>query len=112
MDDPAEDFDSVQWRREDDRPASPEAAKSPPAKLKSNGKRRQSGTHRGAPPDRNADAVDLAGIGKAGYLECTVDAPQKENDGTKDAFVSYLVTTHVRIGSGRGKCLDKADPLD
>lgn len=28
-------------------------------------------------------------------LECTVGAPIKENDGTKDAFVSYLVTTHV-----------------
>lgn len=30
-------------------------------------------------------------------LECTVGSPIKENDGTKDAFVSYLVTTHVRI---------------
>lgn len=29
-------------------------------------------------------------------LECTVDTPIKENDGTKDAFVSYLITTHVR----------------
>lgn len=28
-------------------------------------------------------------------LECTVGSPIKENDGTKDAFVSYLVTTHV-----------------
>jgi len=26
-------------------------------------------------------------------LECTVDTPIKENDGTKDAFVSYLITT-------------------
>lgn len=30
-----------------------------------------------------------------GNLECTVSRPQKENDGTKDAFVSYLVTTNV-----------------
>lgn len=28
-------------------------------------------------------------------LECTVTAPMKENDGTKDAFVSYLITTNV-----------------
>ncbi|EOD49003.1 hypothetical protein GTA08_BOTSDO02563 [Neofusicoccum parvum] len=28
-----------------------------------------------------------------GMLECTVDKPQKENDGTKDAYISYLVTT-------------------
>lgn len=26
-------------------------------------------------------------------LDCTVDTPIKENDGTKDAFVSYLITT-------------------
>lgn len=41
-----------------------------------------------------ADAVDLAGIGD-GVLECQVDSPLKENDGTKDAYISYLVTTHV-----------------
>ena len=41
-----------------------------------------------------ADAVDLAGIGD-GVLECRVDSPLKENDGTKDAYISYLVTTHV-----------------
>lgn len=28
-------------------------------------------------------------------LECTVSEPRKESDGTKDAFVSYLVTTNV-----------------
>lgn len=44
----------------------------------------------------NADPLDLAGIGE-GVLECTVGSPIKENDGTKDAFVSYLVTTHVRL---------------
>ena len=41
-----------------------------------------------------ADDVDLAGIG-GGRLDCTVDTPLKENDGTKDAYVSYLVTTQV-----------------
>ncbi|OCK93637.1 putative sorting nexin-4 [Cenococcum geophilum 1.58] len=28
-----------------------------------------------------------------GLLECTVDRPQKELDGTKDAYISYLVST-------------------
>lgn len=32
-----------------------------------------------------------------GMLECTVDKPQKENDGTKDAYISYLVTTRVPL---------------
>lgn len=45
---------------------------------------------------RNADEMDLAGLGDA-VLECTVTQPIKENDGTKDAYVSYLVTTNVRI---------------
>ena len=44
----------------------------------------------------HADNVDLAGIGRDGVLEVTVDTPIKENDGTKDAYVSYLVVTHVR----------------
>lgn len=33
-------------------------------------------------------------------LECTVDTPIKENDGTKDAFVSYLITTSVSFSEG------------
>lgn len=43
-------------------------------------------------------------------LECTVSEPHKESDGTKDAFVSYLITTNVRMclwggsGSGSGAC--------
>jgi sorting nexin-4 len=41
------------------------------------------------------DALDLAGVGD-GTIECIVNTPIKENDGTKDVFVSYLVTTHVR----------------
>lgn len=32
-------------------------------------------------------------------LECIVSEPRKEQDGTKDAFVSYLITTHVRLRS-------------
>jgi sorting nexin-4 len=48
------------------------------------------------PPKGITDPLDLAGIGE-GILECTVTAPIKENDGTKDVFVSYLVTTNVCV---------------
>jgi hypothetical protein len=30
-----------------------------------------------------------------GRLDCTVNSPQKENAGTKDVYISYLVTTNV-----------------
>jgi sorting nexin-4 len=30
-----------------------------------------------------------------GRLECTVNSPQKENGGTKDVYISFLVTTKV-----------------
>lgn len=30
-------------------------------------------------------------------LECTVSEPHTENAGTKDAYVSYLITTNVSI---------------
>jgi sorting nexin-4 len=53
--------------------------------------------HRAGSPSqagRNADAMDLAGVGEA-KLECTVTQPLKENDGSKDAYMSYLVTTIV-----------------
>ena len=32
-----------------------------------------------------------------GYLETSVSKPQKENEGAKDTYVSYLVTTKVCI---------------
>jgi sorting nexin-4 len=35
-------------------------------------------------------------------LECTVSKPQKENDGTKDAYVSYLITTNVSFTLATG----------
>ena len=91
------DFDSVSWQHESDSktsrtmPAQNEIQGSH-ATLGLNGKRRSSSNTQQA--GRNADAVDLAGIAE-GRLDCTVNTPLKENDGTKDAYVSYLVTTHV-----------------
>jgi sorting nexin-4 len=56
------------------------------------------------PLGRNADPLDLAGVGD-GVLHCEVSNPIKENDGTKDAYVSYLVTTNVCITpKDQGNC--------
>ncbi|GAB7332067.1 hypothetical protein MBLNU13_g03957t1 [Cladosporium sp. NU13] len=52
---------------------------------------RQAGPH--------ADAQDLAGPGEHGMLECTVTQPQKEGEGTQNAYVSYLVTTDTDFKS-------------
>jgi sorting nexin-4 len=88
------DFDSVSWQRETEGETS---SSRPTDGQTSHGrvglpKRRSSSNTQQA--GRNADAVDLAGIAD-GSLDVTVDTPLKENDGTKDAYVSYLVTTHV-----------------
>ncbi|KAJ9216612.1 hypothetical protein DTO166G4_1828 [Paecilomyces variotii] len=98
-----DDFDNVSWRND------PESDQSRPptsgtdieephrADRDINGKRRMSSTSDEPQAGPLADAVDLAGIGD-GVLEVTVDSPLKENDGTKDAYISYLVTTHLPIG--------------
>lgn len=46
---------------------------------------------------RNADTTDTAGPGEHGLLQCTVTKPQKEGEGTQNAYISYLVTTDVCI---------------
>ena len=94
------DFDSVSWQNEPGsnsaRPST--AGTSQPDEniygAKASGKRKAS--HGSAQVGADADPVDLAGIGD-GRLDCTVDTPLKENDGTKDTYVSYLVTTNVRF---------------
>jgi sorting nexin-4 len=102
MDDHA-DFDSVSWRNESEsnEPRQDAPAPSPDTTLPtriSNGKRRLSSQHQHHEPQAGhlAQPVDLGGIGD-GVLECTVDSPLKENDGTKDAYVSYLITTTVGL---------------
>ena len=102
MDDHA-DFDSVSWRNEAEnntsRPIPTEHSHEAtlPARI-SNGKRRLSSQHQHHEPQAGklAQPVDLGGIGD-GILECTVGSPLKENDGTKDAYVSYLITTTVSL---------------
>lgn len=94
-----DDFDSVSWRNDPSSDASrpttsgTDADDSAQPHPDTNGKRRMSVAEDEPQAGPLADAVDLAGIGD-GMLECAVDAPLKENDGTKDAYISYLVTTH------------------
>ena len=102
MDDHA-DFDSVSWRNEAEIntshpiPTEHSHEATLPARI-SNGKRRLSSQHQHheLQAGKLAQPVDLGGIGD-GILECTVGSPLKENDGTKDAYVSYLITTTVSL---------------
>ncbi|SMR52730.1 unnamed protein product [Zymoseptoria tritici ST99CH_3D1] len=47
----------------------------------------------------DATEQDLAGPGHHGRLECTVSQPQKEGEGTQNAYVSYLVTANTDFKS-------------
>jgi sorting nexin-4 len=94
-----DDFDSVSWRNDQSDVSPPNTAGTDVGDHSRmdrdvNGKRRMSTAHEEPQAGLLADAVDLAGIGD-GVLECSVDMPLKENDGTKDAYISYRVTTHV-----------------
>ncbi|KAJ5544677.1 hypothetical protein N7535_006935 [Penicillium sp. DV-2018c] len=98
-----DDFDSVSWKHDPDsdlsRPTTAGTDEAEPEiEHDTNGKRRMSSAQEEPQAGPLADAVDLAGIGD-GVLECRVDSPLKENDGTKDAYISYLVTTHTDFKS-------------
>ncbi|KAK5108863.1 hypothetical protein LTR62_007753 [Meristemomyces frigidus] len=47
----------------------------------------------------NADAVDVAGPGMDGSIHCQVTKPHKENEGTQNQYISYLVTTDTDFKS-------------
>ncbi|PNH46780.1 hypothetical protein VD0004_g1363 [Verticillium dahliae] len=78
-----EDFSSVSWNSERAAERRPSQSQAPPA---------------GDAPDSNgyqgqeANHLD-AGLGEE-VLECTVSQPLKENEGSKDVFVSYLISTY------------------
>ena len=44
----------------------------------------------------NAYESDAPGTNDREVLDCVVSEPLKENEGSKDTFVSYLITTNVR----------------
>jgi hypothetical protein len=91
-------FDSVSWQREDLQQAQEPVPTAIPQETtlptRSASGRRNTNTSDEPQAGEHADGVDLVGVGD-GILECTVEKPLKENDGTKDAYVSYLVTTNV-----------------
>lgn len=94
-----DDFDEIQWRN-----GTGSDGGSRPSNAGQNGEQqstpKQHSSQKGSADTtvsqigRGGDALDLAGV-EDGVLQCQVDCPQKENDGTKDVFVSYQVTTHV-----------------
>lgn len=92
------DFDSISWRNDPGSDSSRPNTAGPSDPDDRNGRGNLAGKKSesisSTPVGENADGVDLGGIGN-GRLDCTVNTPLKENDGTKDAYVSYLVTTHV-----------------
>ncbi len=90
------DFDSVSWEADNDSRPSTAENRYPDDTYgsRSSGKRKANSSSSVPQAGTLADPVDLAGIGD-GRLDCTVDKPLKENYGTKDAYVSYLVTTQV-----------------
>ncbi|KAL8714897.1 MAG: hypothetical protein Q9220_001410 [cf. Caloplaca sp. 1 TL-2023] len=96
------DFDSVSWRNEEGDGSRPDTA-GPSDDMERNSTPRSNGKRKAAPSvpqaGEGADAVDLAGIGEQGRMDCTVSSPLKEHDGTKDAYVSYQVTTNSDFAS-------------
>lgn len=82
-----DNFSSISWTEHADDPTADP--------IPSAGQRDQhSGEASGAGPRRRDH--DPHGLGSE-KLECTVGSPLKENDGSKDAFISYLITTHVSV---------------
>jgi sorting nexin-4 len=90
-----DDFANVTWQSDQAGHEVASSVGSPGAEIEGAGQDNTNGRrHPDGPLGNRADSMDLAGVGE-GTLECTVTAPIKENDGTKDAYVSYLVTTNV-----------------
>lgn len=93
------DFDDVTWKSDMSTTdiSRPSTATSPGRNTGAPiGRAQGNGPSVTAQVGRDMDPLDIAGT-NGGTIECTVTAPIKENDGTKDAYMSYLVTTTVRF---------------
>jgi sorting nexin-4 len=105
-------FDDVDWSRDDDEESVDDFAHHTAAKSSSlNGGSGGAGSSSSQEPLQagpNADALDLAGVGR-GKLETFVTDPQTEGEGTKDAYVSYLVTTEVNAHRGISCARERAN---
>ncbi|KAF3491815.1 sorting nexin family protein [Arthroderma uncinatum] len=97
------DFDSVSWRNDGDsdvsRPATSytDIDNASSSRDDPNGKRRMSSAEDEVLSPTHEGAGGFMGGLDNGMIECTVDTPLKENEGTKDVYVSYLVSTHVGL---------------
>ena len=90
------DFDNVNWRNE----TGQENPQTEYLEVEDSSLRQHKFENREASELQDtlqADMVDLAGVGD-GRLDCAVGSPLKEGDGN-NAYVSYLVTTQVCVGS-------------
>ncbi|KAL1838671.1 hypothetical protein VTJ49DRAFT_2423 [Mycothermus thermophilus] len=82
-----DNFSNISWHSEQDPdPAGPSTSHNPHG-ADNTGSRRNSARAR----DRGSEGIHAGGE----ILECIVSDPHKENDGTKDAYVSYLITTNT-----------------
>ncbi|KAH8813112.1 hypothetical protein F5884DRAFT_669721 [Xylogone sp. PMI_703] len=78
-----DDFANVAWQNNQGSPPVITSAESEGEGKAESGSRPRPG---------RGDSVDDGSV-----LECTVTAPIKEGDGTKDAYISYLITTHTNF---------------
>lgn len=98
-----DNFSNISWHS--DRSAGAGASSAAGAGGDDGGEGASNGASRQQRPVTNPEVPldDPTGFGSE-TLECVVGSPIKENDGTKDAFVSYLITTRVRSVFDVMKC--------
>ena len=88
-----DNFSNISWHSEQEagpvRPSTPSHQPDSPERPRNT---RQDGARTVEGEDANLQPAHGGEI-----LECVVSEPHKENDGTKDAYVSYMITTHVRL---------------
>ncbi len=91
-----DNFSNISWHSEQNPDlagpsTSASTARDPASNNGADHSKNRSDGHRTADHGGHLEGGHLAGE----VLECVVSEPHKENDGTKDAYVSYLITTHV-----------------
>lgn len=89
-----DNFSNISWHSEQNQDAAGPSTASPhepPHSPEYSRNARQDDNNRAVVGERHHDPGHAGGE----ILECVVSEPRKENDGTKDAYVSYLITTTV-----------------
>ncbi|KAK4129664.1 hypothetical protein N657DRAFT_90122 [Parathielavia appendiculata] len=88
-----DNFSNISWHSEQnqDSPGPSTSASRDPAHSPNYSNDRPDGHRTGNERDHGHPGGEI--------LDCTVSEPHKENDGTKDAYVSYLITTNTTFPS-------------